>query len=793
MDLARYADSNGFQADQLRDNWAWRDWVIRAFNADMPFDEFVTDQLAGDLRPDATLNQKIATGFHRMTTCNVEAGVHPEANRINQIVDRVNTTATAFLGITMECAQCHDHKYDPVTQEDYYRLFAYFNNSPLEVKNTTGVTWDFYGPTMDLPLGESDTQRKNGLQEQITALSEQRQQISERDSSDYEAWLASVRTWSPTDAWTVVSPESFESTGNDAFAVQEDGSILLSGESSQPVTWTVTVSLPDSPVTSLRLETLSDDSLPGKGPGRTGRSKPDIQLQELQCVLLTAAGDSVPVGLRSAQADHSAAGKHVSAAIDGSPDTAWSIAPQFGKSHWARFELAEPLQRNHSDDRLQITLIQGAGSIGRPRIALTSADPATVDISARLVTAAKQETPSDEQIQELHQEYESRHPDLSALSAQLALLQTKHDAIQPDTTLVMVEMDQPRETFILTRGDYDQPAERVTPGTPQALPSLDEITPTGDRLELARWLTASDNPLLARVTVNRWWTELFGRGLVTTPEDFGTQADTPSHPQLLDWLAAEFMSSGWSMKHMHKLIVMSETWQQEPAGSSLLRSRDPHNELLARGPRFRLPAEAIRDNALAISGLLSDTMYGPPVMPFQPGGVWRGIGRNQPKWSAAQDENRFRRGVYVIFKRSAPYPSFTAFDAPDRGSCTVNRSRSNTPLQALTLLNDRAYGEMALAFADRILLDSSDTTDRGRIAWAMKRATARTPAAQEVGVLKALLDSERQQLADHPEQATARLNMKAPGTELHFEDQTELAAWFAIANTILNLDETVTQ
>ncbi len=569
MDLARYADSNGFQADQLRDNWAWRDWVIRAFNADMPFDQFVIDQLAGDLRPDATLDQKIATGFHRMTTCNVEAGVHPEANRVNQIVDRVNTTATVFMGVTLECAQCHDHKYDPFTQKDYYQLFAYFNNSPLEVKKTEGVTWDFYGPTLDLPVDDQALQQHQALKQQISVLQQQLTQLQQTTNAD----------------------------------------------------------------------------------------------------------------------------------------------------------------------------------------------------------ASK----------------------ISELKTQLENLSQRLKACEPDTTLVMVEMQQPRETFVFTRGDYERPGDLVSPGTPESLPSTADIPPTGDRLELARWLTSPSNPLMARVTINRWWAELFGIGLVATPEDFGTQADAPSHPELLDWLAAEFVYSGWSMKHMHKLIVMSQAWQQAASDNSTLRSQDPSNRLLARGPRFRLPAEIIRDNALTISGLLSTRMYGAPVMPWQPGGVWRSVGRNQPKWSAADNEDRFRRGVYVICKRAAPYPSFITFDAPNRGGCTVQRSRSNTPLQALTLLNDRAYSEMALAFADRILVEAEEESDAARMTWAMKLAVARTPSQQEVTLLLELLNNERQRLINHPKQIEQRIKLKAPGTKFYTEDDAEIAAWFSIANTILNLDETMTQ
>jgi hypothetical protein len=357
----------------------------------------------------------------------------------------------------------------------------------------------------------------------------------------------------------------------------------------------------------------------------------------------------------------------------------------------------------------------------------------------------------------------------------------------------MVEMEQPRETFVMIRGDYENLGPKVEAGPPDLLPIDASIKQTGDRLELARWLTSPSNPLLARVTVNRWWAGLFGAGLVKTPEDFGTQGEAPSHPALLDWLAAELIESGWSMKHIHKQIVMSETFQQTAQVTGELFEADPENRLLARGPRFRLPAESIRDNALAISGLLSTKMYGAPIMPYQPDNLWRSVGRNQPKWIAATDENRFRRGVYVIWKRAAPYPSFINFDAPDRGSCTVNRGRSNTPLQALTLLNDPAYVEMALALADRVLAESPADSDEVRLNYAIQLALARNATSREIEILKDLLATERKVVASDPQVVKSRTKVPFDGMTLRTKDTTELAAWFAITNTLLNLDETMTQ
>ncbi|WP_166824672.1 PSD1 and planctomycete cytochrome C domain-containing protein [Thalassoroseus pseudoceratinae] len=569
LDVARYADSNGFQADQIRDSWAYRDYVIRAFNADMPFDRFVVEQLAGDLLPDATLDQKIATGFHRTPTCNVEAGVDPEGNRVNQVLDRVNTTGTVFLGTTLECCQCHDHKYDPFSQTDYYRLFAYFNNTPLEVKKTSGVTFDFVGPSMPLPISEAAQARYDAIQTEIKSLQQEQKALS-KDKKE--------------------------------------------------------------------------------------KKKTDKEKKRIQSAI------------------------------------------------------------------------------------------------SRLRSEAK--------------------------------------AIQ-QTTLVMVENEEPRTTRMLNRGDYLDPGDEVPVGTPETLHDLDGSLPP-NRLGLAQWLVSEDNPLLARVTVNRWWAGFFGTGLVTTPEDFGTQGEPPTHPKLLDWLAVELMENGWSMKHIHKLIAMSATFRQSSHFSAGLRERDPSNRFYARGPRFRMPAELIRDNALAVSGLLQPEMYGPPIMPYQPNGIWRAVGRNAPKWKTATDEDRFRRGVYVVWRRAAPYPSFINFDAPDRAACTVQRPRTNTPLQALTLLNDPAYAEMAVALAQRMLSEAPSGEPHAVAEFGLRLCAAREPRPEEVDTLVRLYTEERKRIAQTPGLAVNRMTNMLSRLRQYDDNLQELAAWFAVANVLLNLDETIT-
>ncbi len=796
LDLARYADSNGFQADQIRDNWAYRDWVIRAFNSDMPFDQFVIDQIAGDLRPDATVEQKIATGFHRMTTCNVEAGVHPEANRVNQIVDRVNTTATVFLGTTLECAQCHDHKYDPFTQQDYYQIFSYFNNTPLEVKNTSGVTWDFFGPTMDLPMGESQKNRLDSLQRQLAELEASREQVVQQSEEGFAQWLARLQEVKdqPTQ-WRTVKPEVFETSGGEDFQILEDGAVLLTGTVPDTVEHVFTLPAAEQPITAIKIDVLTDDAIPGKGPGRGDAQRSNIILSELTCELITDK-EAIQLELQDPVADFSQTGWPVANAIDGNRKTGWAIAPQFGKPHWAAFTLASPLTLKPDSERLRITLGQFFGRgrvIGKPRISIFNGDPSLLNIAEDVIKLAAKEKLSKADRKKLRAEFDNSNPQLRQIQREIAKTKKEIEANKPDTTLVMVELEQPRETFVMIRGDYESLGDKVSPGTPAVLPKDDSIQNSGDRMEFALWLTSPKNPLLPRVTVNRWWAEIFGAGIVSTPEDFGTQGEDPSHPALLDWLANELISSGWSMKHLHKQMVMSETFQQTSRITPELLEADPENRLLACGPRFRLPAELIRDNALAISGLLSNKLHGPPIMPFQPSDIWRSVGRNQPKWVAADNENRFRRGLYVIWKRAAPYPSFINFDAPLRGSCTVNRSRSNTPLQALTLLNDPAYAEMSLAFADRVLSEAPSSGDRERLRYAVKLSVARDATDIELDLLQQLLDEERKVVLADENIIQARTKTLTAALKLRTADRAELAAWFAVANTLLNMDETMNQ
>ncbi len=800
LDLARYADSNGFQADQLRDSWAYRDWVIDALNDDMPFDRFTIGQLAGDLLPEATLEQRIATGFHRTVTCNVEAGVHPEANRVDQVVDRVNTTATVWLGTTMECAQCHDHKYDPFSQRDYYRLFAFFNNTPLEVVNPLGeqgVSFDFDGPWMELPLRAEQQAELDRLEAEREALQARRSLALADAAAVQEDWEGELRGMlDAAPGWRVLEVAEFTSTGDEDHELLPDGSVLLSGRVPDTTTYRVRVESELTDVTALRLEVLTHPSLPGTGPGRGDVERPNFILSEfvVEAEPLAAVGNGGEgprrVALHGARADHEQDGWPVAAAIDGKQDKGWAIGGGFFADHAATFLTREPVGEP-GGTAWTFTLDQNYGrgrTIGRFRISAFQGAPEALTTPEDIAAIVGSEARTDEEEARLREYYLAHRPEVVRLQQALAAIDEQIARLEPDRTLVMVEMDEPRSTCVMRRGDYLLPGERVEPGTPGALHPFDERWPR-NRLGLACWLVSPDNPLVARVTVNRWWSQIFGAGLVATEEDFGLRCAPPSHPELLDWLAMEFVASGWSRKHLLRTIVTSATYQQSSRRGAA--ADDPHNRLLGRGPRFRLSAEMLRDQALAASGLLSLEQGGPPVFPPQPDGLWRQTGRNEPKYVVATDSDRFRRGIYVIWRRAAPYPSFVLFDGPDRATCHPKRSRTNTPMQALVLMNDPVYVEAALGLAARALREAGD--DPARLVRMFQWVLARRPTPAEQAFLLQVVVDERQRLAAEPGAAHALVDAH-PVLDLEPTlDRTELAAWFHTATMLLNLDEAVTK
>jgi mono/diheme cytochrome c family protein len=749
LDVARYADSHGFQRDDLHDIWPYRDWVIRAFNADMPFDEFTIEQIAGDLLPNATEQQKIATGFNRCGVCNVEAGTDPEENRVNQVIDRVNTLGMAWLGSTLECCQCHDHKYDPFKQKDYYGLFAFFNSTQLEADRKNPKvpgSIAFLGPYMNVsdPAGTAEAKR---IAAEVATI---KAKIG-RERATNQSATAPAALDSKTQEH-VLTPTDFESAGGANHKVLDDGSVLLVGDAPSVDTYTVTVSTSLKNIVGFKLEALTDPALPGMGPGRGDPERTNFVLQNF-AVSAAPAGheaEAKPVKLTDARADFSQDKFEPANAIGATTTRAgWAIAPQFHKPHWATFRAAEPLA-NDNGTTLTFRLVQEFGSartIGRLRIsALSGSYPAPPQTPKPALDNA-----------------ETRR-----LNKRLTELEKEEKAAAAPRTLVMSENAEPRMNAIFRRGDFRNPGDAVEPGTPAILQPFREEGPR-NRLALARWLVSRENPLVARVIANRLWGEIFGEGIVSTPEDFGIKGEPPSHPELLDWLAVEFMDNGWSQKKLLRLIFTSSTYRQSSRATPESLERDPRNRLLARGPRFRLSAESVRDNALAVSGLLNLKQFGPPIRPPQPDGLWTKVGGQQYEYVVSPGDEQYRRGIYVVLKRSAPYPSFANFDATSRQACRVKRTRSNTPLQALTLLNDPVYVQAAHSFAQRIVHDQPNAGVDERLKHAFRLAVARPPEPTELATLRHLYDGE----------------LAATGKS----DE----AWFSLASALLNLDETITK
>ncbi len=810
LDAARYADSHGFQRDDLRDLWAYRDWVVSALNADIPFDRFTIEQLAGDLLPNATQAQKIATGFNRSAPTNVEAGSDPEDTRVNQVFDRVNTLSTVWLGSTLECAQCHDHKYDPFSQKDYYRLFAFFNSTAIEADRANPKvpgSIKFLGPVMELNDPAADVARMK-LQVELATVTKKLAARAEELHAPDAVWESATRKAvadSPREHLLEVT--RFDSSGGATHEVLKDGSVLLSGDPPDKDTYTVTAKTNLVGIRGFKLEALTDSSLPGKGPGRGDAVRPNFVLNTFAVTVSKPDGKPSVVKLKAAKADFSQANMPVAGAIDADPKTAWAINPQFGKPHWAVFGTDAPLGFD-GGAVFTFTLVQdygGGRTIGRLRLsALTGGTDTAIPskVSDALAVAAEKRTAAQ---QKAVLDYrQSQDAESTRLHAEQRRLEAGLVQVPTVKTLVMQELLAPRPTTVFKRGDFRAPGERVEPGTPGALHAFDPKAER-NRLGLAKWLVSKDNPLTARVTVNRLWAELFGAGLVTTPEDFGAKGEPPTHPELLDWLACELQeptpqaplpegkgekSPAWSVKHLLRTIVLSSIYRQSARLTPDLRAKDPENRLLARGPRFRLDAEAIRDNALSIAGLLSPKLGGPPVRPPQPEGLWVKVGGERYDYVVSAGEDKYRRGLYVVWKRGAPYPGFVAFDGPARVACRVARPRTNTPLQALTLLNDPVYVEAALSFAKRVVTEKPDATTDDRIAHAFRLAVAREPGAKEVAVLKALFDAERDAMARTPAAAKQLVKDFAAPAKV---PPAEFAAWYAVCVALLNLDETITK
>jgi hypothetical protein len=782
LDLARYADTNGYEKDLPRQMSAWRDWVIKAFNKNMPFDQFTIEQLAGDLLPNPTRDQLIATGFHRNSMLNDEGGVDIEEFRVVAVIDRVDTTATTWLGTTMACAQCHDHKYDPISQKDYYRFFAFFNQTEDNGRDAQPI---------------------------VRLTNAEQQKVLDRLSGDIKLWqreleqiaipgaMKRMGDWERKQATAWKTPLPAATAKSATVTVLPDRSVLASGPDPELETYTITLPLEGGArYSGLRLEVIPDPSLPQGSSGRNPNGS--FVLGGISAAFKRANAGDERIEFSTAVADFTQQGHDPASLIGSGTGPGWAVAgfqPEHRVTHTLVAEFKHPLFAQPGDI-LTLTLTHNPRflhhNLGRFRISLTEHPwlPKETPPSAAIRSILAKDKRSETEAKQLQEFYLSADLYLRELRSKLATLNRQKSELENKAPYVMVLKDlaKPRPDRILKRGDFRTPGDSVSAGVPEFLGGAS--TPA-NRLGLAKWLVSPSNPLTARVQVNRLWEQCFGRGLVATMEDFGTQGERPSHPELLDWLATELIARKWDVKAMLRLIVTSATYRQSARSSAALVKRDPYNVLLARGPRFRMEAESVRDIALRASGRLIPIIGGRSVMPPQPGGIWENsftFYDTKDRWVDAEGPNRYRRGLYTYWRRTAPYPMSMTFDLKSRDMCAPHRSRTNTPLQALNTLNDPVFIECAGALGQKMAGFGSDSKG---IEYGYLASVSRRPSAKEVATLQRLLAAARVKYRRDAGSAeallkTARVNAKS-GTA------AEVAAWIVVANALLNLDETITK
>jgi mono/diheme cytochrome c family protein len=835
LDAARYADSDGFEKDKSRQMWFFRDWVVNALNRDLGYDQFLTEQLAGDLLPNATQDQIVATGFLRNSMLNEEGGVDPEQFRMDAMFDRMDAIGKAMLGLTIQCAQCHNHKYDPLTQEEYYRLFAFLNNDH-EAQSVV------YSEAERMQIADLREQMNDIEEELRRATPDWQQRLDawdqtnpkrERGAAPNETTTPSLTRRVTSPDWTTLQLKHLGDNGQRYFD-QGDGSILAAGYAptkfgavfqSQP--------LDLKNITAIRLELLNDPNLPCNGPGRSFIGTCALTEISVEAINAEKPNEKGGVKLVSASADYSNSERVLEAnffdktdkrrvtgpiefAIDGKDETAWGIDAGPGRRNQPRnavFLFDKPVSYD-GGTVLKVTLKQNHGgwnsddhmnnNLGRFRLSVTTAlnpaaDPMPVAVRTALTLPREQRSPAQQAA--IFSYWRTTVTDFASFNVRIEALWKQWPA--GSTQLVLMPRDKPRDTRILTRGDFLKPTREVgsgfpeflqvlasrgalAPGQPKTTKEVRGLTPAGsprtsagDRLTFARWLTDRSHPTTARVIVNRVWQAYFGTGIVSTSEDFGTQAEPPSHPELLDWLAVEFMETGWSFKHLHRLITLSATYRQSSRVTPELYEKDQFNRLLARFPRQRVEGEIVRDIALAASGLLNEKLSGPAIFSPSPAFLYQPPASYGPfTWTEETGADRYRRGLYTFRRRSTPYPMLTNFDTPNADFSCVKRTRSNTPLQALTTLNEVVFLECARALS-LLTLTEGGSDDTARLTFAFRRCVSRPPSDAERDMLLKLLNQQRAKFAK------LATNDLAP--------TAEAAAWTVVARVLLNLDETVTR
>lgn len=805
LDGARYADSDGYEKDKPRFVWAYRDWVINALNRDLPYDQFVIEQIAGDLLPNATQDQLVATGFLRNSMVNEEGGIDPEQFRMEAMFDRMDAIGKSVLGLTVQCCQCHNHKFDPITQEEYYKLFAFLND-------THEANVAVYPP------GQF-AKRANILRE----IKEIETELKHR-SSDWQerlaAWEESIANDQPE--WSIVKPELDESGGQKHYNLA-DGSVLAAGYAPTKHTTEFDVTTSINGISAVRLELLNDPNLPLGGPGRSiygtcaltefrveaGPADGSEKMQEVKIVRATADVNAAEKELGSVFDDKKNKRRvtgSIEYAIDRKDDTAWTTDIGPGRSNVPRkavFVLEKPVSFP-SGVKLKFKLSQMHGgwnsddnqnnNLGRFRFSVGTVLDAKVDpvpAAVRQAMVVPRELRSAAQNEQLFAYWRTTVPEWKAANEQIESLWKEHP---PGTSqLALQPRDEHRQTFLLARGDFLKPTKPVQPGVPAVLHPLQAKNPT--RLDFAKWLVDPRGATAARSIVNRVWQTYFGTGLVSTSEDFGLQSESPSHPELLDWLAVEFVDHGWSLKWLHELIVSSATYQQSSTVTPEMLARDPANRLLSRGPRFRVEAEAVRDIALAASGLLNKRLGGAPAYPPAPEFLFLPPSSYGPKvWREEKGADRYRRAIYTFRFRSVPYPVLTTFDAPNGEFACVRRVRSNTPLQALATLNEPLFVECARSLALQTLQNGGES-DVERLQFAFRRCTGRPPDSNESATLFVLLGKQLARFSESAELAREMVGDEAngPNSVPASVSRPQLAAWIGLCRVLLNLDEAITK
>ncbi|WDI40619.1 PSD1 and planctomycete cytochrome C domain-containing protein [Bremerella sp. P1] len=798
LDAARYADTDGYQNDNERTNWPWRDWVIQAMHQNMPFDQFTIEQLAGDMLPNATDSQRLATAFNRNHRQNAEGGALADEFLVENVIDRVETTSTVWLGLTMGCARCHDHKYDPLSQREFYQFYGYFNNIG-ERGIGRGISAN---PTIkaNSPLASVSPETIASRDEAQKALEVAKAGIPER----MQRWLADYQGPQKEDSitWASATLKDAQLKGDGDLAIEGDGTIRYSGgNKASEIVYNITVQPKQKSLTALQIEALPDDAF-----AKPRQLAPSVN-GNFVLTRLNVLRKGKPIALQSATASFEQDSYPVKNILDDKANTGWAVFGPDVKPEpvTAIIRFAEPVSLE-GDESLTIELkfeSQYANhAIGKAKIAFSDhADAGKIteeglnaDVQAALAKSAKERKPKELEV--IRKYYESIDEPLLKAQRQLAKAEKQYRSEAGPEVSVMVMNERQGDDapiYLLNRGQYNEPVkdEPLSRAVPAELFSGDPSAQPSNRLELAQWLVSRENPLTARVIVNRMWQDHFGVGLVKTVEDFGLQGEVPSHPELLDWLAVEFIESGWDMKAMHRLIVTSAAYRQSSVHRPELKQRDPENRLIARGPRYRADGYSIRDVALQASGLLSEKAGGPSVKPYQPTGLWSTVASSAGiRYKQDAGDSLYRKSMYTYWKRAVNPPRQTIFDAGSREVCTVRATRTNTPLQALVLMNDKTFLESARHLAKESL-QAEAKDDRDRVASMYRLAIARPADEETLSILVDNLQFFRKHFADSPDEAKKLLSVGETPADSSL-DPVEHAALTSVAHLILNLDEFVT-